>query len=202
MPRRLMVKSITKNKTLSRTLADIGKEETGRADFAAHGCGGVGKPDERHAEKTEVGVNKRDGFIDVDPRVRREELPFGVFWVADGDPGAVDQVDVSWEPLDVPCFEVKRIIGNQECGIRPPLDLDVSANVVKEAVSGADVVASFVGFEVLIAVIELNVAGSGGFVGFAVVFDVVGAKTGVRVVNVHIAVCRGDVALAALRFRF
>ena len=73
---------------------------------------------------------------------------------------------------------------------------------MKEAVAGADVVMGFIGFEVLVAVIELNVAGSGAFVGLPVVFDVVGAKTGVRVVNVHVAVSGRDVAFAALRFRF
>ncbi len=195
------IKSIAENKTLARALADIGYEDTGSADFAARGGGGVREPDERHVEKTEVGVDKRDGFIEMNPRVRRVELPLGVLRVADGDPGTVDKVDVAREAFDVPCFEVKRIIGNQDCRIGPPLDLDVAANVVKEAVAGADVVMSFFGFEVLVAVIELHVAGSGGFVGLAVVFHVVGAKTGVRVVNVHVAVSRGDVALAALRFR-
>ena len=73
---------------------------------------------------------------------------------------------------------------------------------MKEAVAGADVVMGFIGFEVLVALIELNVPGSGGFVGLPVVFDVVGAKTGVRVVNVHVAVSGRDVAFAALRFRF
>ena len=73
---------------------------------------------------------------------------------------------------------------------------------MKEAVAGADVVMSFIGLEVLVAVIKLNVAGSGGFVSLAVVFDVVGAKTSVRVVNVHVPVSGGDIAFAALRFRF
>ena len=73
---------------------------------------------------------------------------------------------------------------------------------MKEAVAGADVVMGFIGFEVLVAVIELHVAGSGGFVSLPVVFDVVGAKTGFRVLNVHVAVSGGDVAFAALGSRF
>ena len=153
-------------------------------------------------QKSEVGVDESDGFIETDPRVGRVELPLGAFGVADSDPSAVDEVDLSREAFDVPCFEIKRILGNQNCWIGPPLDLDVAANVVKEAVSGADVVMSFAGFKVLVAVIELNVSGSGGFVRLAVEFDVVGAKPGVRVLNVHLAFGRGDVAFAALRFRF
>ncbi len=196
------IKSITGNEALERALANIGNEEAGLAYFAAGGGGGIREPDERDAEKTEVGVDQRDGFIETDPRVGRVELPFGVLGVADGDPRAVDEVDLSREAFDVPCFEVKRIVGNQNRWIGPPLDLDVAANVVKQAVSGADVVMSLLGVEVLVAVIELDVAGSGGFVGLAVVFDVVGAKTGVRVVNVHVTFSRGDVAFAALRFRF
>jgi hypothetical protein len=60
----------------------------------------------------------------------------------------------------------------------------------------------FVGFEVLVAVIKLHVASGCGFEGLAVVFDVVGAKTCIPVVNVHVAVGGGDVAFAALRFGF
>jgi len=114
----------------------------------------------------------------------------------------VDEIDGSREAFDVPRFKVKGIIGNQNCRIGSPLDFDAAANVVKETVACADVVMSFIGFEVLVVVIKLNVAGSGSLVGLAVVFDVVGAKLGVRVVNVHVAVSGGDVAFASLRFRF
>src|SRR5205823_2341581 len=171
------------DEALARALADVGNEESGRADFAARGSGSIREPDEWDAEETEVGVEECDGLVEVDPRVRRVELPLGVLGIADGDPGAVDEIDLSREAFYLSRFEVKRIIGNQDCRIGPPLDLDVAANVVKQAVARADVVMSFSGFEVLVAVIELNVAGSGGFVGLAVVFDVVSAKTGVRVLN-------------------
>jgi len=40
-------------------------------------CGGVREPDERDAEKSEVGVDESDGFIETDPRVGRVELPLG-----------------------------------------------------------------------------------------------------------------------------
>src|SRR2546430_5042041 len=64
---------------------------------------------------------------------------------------------------------------------RPPRStLFPYTTLFRSAAAGADVVVSFSGFEVLVAVIELNVAGSGGFVGLAVVFDVVSAKTGDR----------------------
>jgi hypothetical protein len=59
-----------------------------------------------------------------------------------------------------------------------------------------------IGFEVLVAVFELNVAGSDGFEGLAVVFDVVGAKTCVSVADVDIAIGGGDVAAATLCSRF
>src|SRR5712664_3483057 len=198
----LQVTATTENEALERALADVGNEETGLADLVAGGGGGVREPNERNAEKTKIGVDQRDGFIEPDPRVGCVELPIGVLGIAYGDPAAVDKVDVSREALHVPCFEVKRILRNQNCQIGAPLDLDIAANVVKEAVAGADVVMSFIGFEVLVAVVQLDVAGRGGFVRLAVVFDVVGAKSGVPEVNVHLAFSRGDVAFAALRFRF
>ncbi len=68
--------------------------------------------------------------------------------------------------------------------------------------TGADVELSFVGFEVLAVVIELHMAAGGCFIGFAVVFDVIGAKTAVPVVNIHVPVGGGQITFAALRFRF
>ena len=56
----------------------------------------------------------------------------------------------------------------------------------------------FVGIEVLIVVVELNVAGSDSFEGLAVVFDVVGAQTRVPKMNVHITIGGGDIAAPAL----
>ena len=113
----------------------------------------------------------------------------------------MNKVYISRKALDVSCREVQRVIRNQEYGIGPPLNPDVSADVVKQAVPGADVVVSFIGFEVFVAVVQLDVASSRGFVRLAVVFDVVGAKTSVRVMNVHLAVSCRDIAFAALRLR-
>jgi hypothetical protein len=69
---------------------------------------------------------------------------------------------------------------------------------VEKAVASADVVMRFVGIEVLIVVVELNVAGGDRFKGLAVVFDVVGAETRIPKVNVDIAIGRGNVAAPAL----
>jgi hypothetical protein len=58
----------------------------------------------------------------------------------------------------------------------------------------------FVSIQVLIVVVELDVAGGECFEGLAVVLDVVGAKTRVTKVNVHITIGGGDVAAPALCF--
>ena len=107
------IKSVTEDEALARALADVGDEETGRADLAARRGGGVREPDEGHAEKAEVGVDERDSFIQTDPRVGRVELPLRVLGIADGDPGAADEIDVSREAFHVPRFEVQRMIRNQ-----------------------------------------------------------------------------------------
>src|SRR5437667_133768 len=198
---RSQIKSITQNKALARALADIGNQETRCPHFAARGSSRVRKPYQGHAEKTEVSVDERDGLIQANARVGRVELPLGMLGVADSDPRTMNKVDISRKALDVPCLEVQRIIGNQEHRIGPPLDLYGSPNVVKEAVTRADVVVSFVGFEMLVAVVKLNVPGRRGFVGFSVVFDVVSAKAGVPVMDVHVAVGSCDIAFAALCFR-
>jgi len=69
-------------------------------------------------------------------------------------------------------------------------------------VAGADVVMCFIGFEVLVVVVELNVAGGDRFEGPAVVFDVVGAKTHVHIVNINVTVAEVTSAAAALCFCF
>jgi hypothetical protein len=153
-------------------------------------------------ESADVGVDERDGLAEVKARVGRVELPFRVFGIADGDPSALDEVDVAGEALDVVRFEIKRIVGNQDGGIGPAFDPDPATNIVEKAVAGADVVMHLVGVEVLVVVIKLNVSGGDGFEGLAVVFDVIGAKTRVPKVDVNVTISRGDVTAAALRFRF
>src|SRR6266403_791701 len=196
------IKSVTNDKTLARTLSDIGNENAGGADSAARRGGGVRKPDEGHAKKSEVGVDERNGFIEMDAGVGGVELPLGVGRIANGNPGAVDEVNVSGEAFNVASFEVEGIIGKKESGIGAALNLDGAANIVKEAMAGADVVVRFLGFEVLGTVIEKNVAAGGGFIGFDVVFDVIGAKTAIAVMNIHVAVGGGQIAFAALRLGF
>src|SRR5260370_32883264 len=125
------------------------------------------EPDERHTEKTEVGVDERDSLIETNPGVRRIELPLRVLRIADGNPGAVDEVDVAREAFDVPCLKVERTIGNQQRGIRPPLDFDVPTSGVKAAMTAAAVYLTFFSFHVLPLVIELHMAAGGCFIGFA-----------------------------------
>jgi len=59
--------------------------------------------------------------------------------IANGDPGAMDEIHIAGEALDVARFEIKRVFGNQDGGIRPALDLDTATNIVEEAMAGADV---------------------------------------------------------------
>src|SRR5260370_38242088 len=91
------------------------------------------EPDERHTEKTEVGVDERDSLIETNPGVRRIELPLRVLRIAEGNPGAVDEVDVAREAFDGPCLKGERTSGNQQGGIGPRLDFDVAAKLVKSA---------------------------------------------------------------------
>src|SRR5713101_5801233 len=102
------VKSIADDEAFSRALADIGNEDTGSADFTPRGRGGIRKPDKRHAEKTEVGVDERDSLVETNPGVRGIELPLGMLRIADGNPGAVDEVDFAREAFDVACLKVER----------------------------------------------------------------------------------------------
>ena len=111
----------------------------------------------------------------------------------------VKNVEVVVVLLDVFRFEVEWIVCDQNGGIRFALDFDEAAHVGEGAAAGADVVVGFVGFEVLILVVENDVAARDRFVGLVVVLDVVGAQALVAVVNVDGAVGGGDVALASLR---
>jgi hypothetical protein len=114
----------------------------------------------------------------------------------------VNEINVAGESLDIASFEIERIVGDQDGGIGTAFNLYGAVDVVEKAVAGADVVMGFAGFDVLVVVIQLNVAGGNGFVGPDVVFDVVGAEARAAIVDVHIAVGGDDVALAALRFCF
>src|SRR5882724_10874249 len=196
------IKSFAQDEALARALANIWDEESGLADSAAGGSGGVGQPNQRDAEKPKVGVDERDSLAEVNARVGRVELPFGMQGIANGDPGAMDEIHIAGEALDVARFEIKRIVGNQDGGIGPALDLGAAANIVEKAVAGADVVMRFVSLEVLVVIVEQNVAGGDGFEGLAVIFDMVGAKARVSIADVDITIGGGDVTAAALCFCF
>src|SRR5450755_3638620 len=107
---------------------------------------------------------------------------------ANRDPRAGQKILIVVEFLDVARFEVQRIVGDQNAGIRAPLDFDGAANVEEGAPAGADVIVGFAGFQVLIFVVEDYVAARDGFVALLVVFHVIGLKALVGVVNVHRAI--------------
>src|SRR2546430_14530995 len=65
------IKSITQYKALARALADIRNQKTSCPHLAAPGSCGVTKTDQGHTEKTEVGVDERDGLIQANARVRQ-----------------------------------------------------------------------------------------------------------------------------------
>src|SRR6267143_6959432 len=114
----------------------------------------------------------------------------------------MDEIHIAGKALDVACFEIKRIVGNQDGGIGPALDLDTAPNIVEKAMAGADIVMRFVSLQVLVVIVEQNVAGGDGFEGLAVIFDVIGAKARVSIADVDITIGGGDVAPAALRSCF
>src|SRR5262249_25164286 len=114
------------------------------------------------------------------------------------DPRGRENVEVVVVLLDVFGFEVERIFRDEDGGIGFALDFDEAADVDEGAAAGADVVVGFGGFEVLIFVVENNVATRVGFVGLIVVLDVIGAEALVAVVNVYGVVGGGHVALVGL----
>jgi hypothetical protein len=115
--------------------------------------------------------------------------------VADGDPAATNEVNVTGEAFDLRSLKVERILGNQDEGIGAAFDFDSAANVGEGAVAGADVVAGFFGFEVFVVVVELDVAASKRFRGLFVVLDMVGLEALVAKVDVHVVI--GDKEVAA-----
>src|SRR6266436_975322 len=190
---------VAKDETFPRAVAWLRNQETGLADFASRGCGGVRKPNEWDAEEAKIRVDERDGLIQTNARVRGVELPFGMLRVADGDPGFTNEVDIAGKAFHFAGLEVERILGQQEGGIGAALDLHGAVDVAEEAAAGADVVMGFVAIEMLIFVIELHMAASNGLRRLVVVFDVVGAQAQSSIADVYVAVRDVEVALAALR---
>ena len=114
-------------------------------------------------------------------------------------PGAGQNIEVVVVLLDVLGFEIERIVGDQNGRIWFAFDFDGAAYVDEGAAAGADVEVRFVGLEVLIFVVEDDVAARGGLVGLIVVFDVIGAQALVAIANVDGSVRDRNVALALLR---
>ena len=167
------VNGIPKNQTFRIGLTNDGKQDAGLANFFACRRGGIGKPDERNAEEAKVGVDEGDAFAETNARLGRIKLPGGMTRIADGDPAPVDEVNIIGETFDFGGLEKERILGNQDQGIGAAGHLDSTADVGEEAVASADVVAGLIGFQMLIVVVEANVAASEGFGGLFVVFDVI-----------------------------
>ena len=128
-----------------------------------------------------------------------EELPAGMFRLADGDPGFADDVDVFAEAFDFFGLKKERIVRDQERGVGFADDFYGAVGVVEKAVAGVDVVVGVIGVEVLIFEVVVNVAGSDDVGGGVVVLDVVGGEAGLAVDDDDVAIGDVEVALAALR---
>jgi len=127
------------------------------------------------------------------------KFPGGMLRIANRNPAAPDEIDVIGEALDFGRFEGKWVLRDQDQGIGATLELYGAANVGEDAVTGADVVMRFIGIEVLVVVVKLDVAASEKLGGLLVVFHVIGAKTFVAIVDVHITI--RDEKIAALLLR-
>src|ERR1700680_5176531 len=95
-------------------------------------------------------VYQRDGLVQAHAPVRRQELPGSMLRISYGDPRVCDDINIFWEAFDVAGFEVKRIVGEENAGIWAALDFNRATDIMKDAVSGFDVVMSFVGFDMLV----------------------------------------------------
>jgi len=146
------------------------------AGFGAGRHGGVGQPDQGNAEKSEVGADQRDFIVEFNVGVGSKELPAGAFWIADGYPSFANDIVICAEAFGFFGLKIEGIVGDKDGGIRPANNSYCAADVVEDAVAGADVVVRFAGFEVLIFVVEYDMATGDGFIGFLVVLDVVGLQ--------------------------
>ena len=122
--------------------------------------------------------------------------------ITDRNPGLLHEVQVAGKTFHRTRLKIQRVVRDQHLIIRLAHNLERAMDTLKEPVPRADVIMRFRCFEMLPAVVQLNVAGGGCFVGFVVVFHMVRAEPRVGVANVHISFRRGHVALARLRFGF
>jgi hypothetical protein len=73
------------------------------------------------------------------------------------------------------CFKIQWIGANQQSGGRVPINRKRGPHVNKTTVASAHFIARFIGFYVLVHVVELDVPASGRDLGVVVVFHVIGA---------------------------
>ncbi len=99
-------------------------------------------------------------------------------------------------------FEMKRIRADEQSGIGAALDTERGANVMESAAAVVQIVLRFVGFDVLVEPIELDVAARDDDAGVVVVFHVIGAQADVFVMQIDIAVGVRDAAHLTLLFGF
>src|ERR1700719_5355013 len=117
--------------------------------------------------------------------------------VANGDPCLLNNVEVASESFYLAGFEIKRVIGDEDGGIWAALDLNGAADAEEGAATGADVIVSFVGFQVLVLVVVQDVAAGESFGGLVIVFDMIGAEALLAIVDVHVVVGDEEIAFAA-----
>ncbi len=119
--------------------------------------------------------------------------------IAHGDPRLVNEVEIVAKSLHQMRFEIERIIRDEQRGVGAALDFQRAADVGEGATAGAHVVVGFIGLEVLILEVVLDVAARESFRGLVVVFDVVGAQALAGVMNIDVVVGDEEIALPALR---
>lgn len=193
------VKGVAKDQALNGTVADIRDEKASLANFGA--CRGVRirEPNEGNAKEAKVGVDQSDFVVELDVSVCGEELPTGMFGIANGDPCFADHIDVFAKPLDFFAIEIQRVFRDEDGGIGFSDDFHRAMHVMEETVAGADVVMRVVSIEMLIFEVVFHVAGGDDLGSRVIVLNVVGGKTGVAIDDHDVVVREVQVALAALR---
>ena len=184
-----------------RCVPQFGNQESGIAALLG-GNRGEGQVENRDRKEPEVAVLDAHGLFNSHRRGRRIEFPNRVTGFADRQPRFVDAIGIFVEPIRFFRFEIERIGADKERRRGAPLHGERPADMMKGAAAGAQFVARVVGFHVLRRVIELHVALRDDDLGFAVIFDVVGAKPRVLVAHVHMAIGVEDFPYLALLVRF
>src|SRR5437588_7695281 len=85
--------------------------------------------------------------------------------VADCDPSSLHEIQVAGKPLYGSGLKIQRIVSEQDLLVWLAHDFESALNIFEESVPRADVVMRFAGFQVLPAVVQLNLPCSRGFEG-------------------------------------